>query len=51
MPDRDPYSRPLGGEAPHESPAEEPRAAEHADRGHGTSSGMVAKIEPRSNKR
>ena len=40
MPDCDAHGRPLGGEAPHEPPAEESRAAEHADRGHGIPSGM-----------
>jgi hypothetical protein len=45
MPDSDPYSRPFGGEAPHQPPAEEPGAAEHTDRGHGIPSGMLDKVE------
>ena len=46
MPDRDAHSRSLGGEALHEPPAEEPRAAEHADRGHGIPSGMLDQVDP-----
>jgi hypothetical protein len=38
MPDRDADSRSVGGEALHETPAEESRTAEHADRGHGAAS-------------
>jgi hypothetical protein len=34
MPDRDAHSRSVGNEAAHQPSAEEPRAAEHADRGH-----------------
>jgi hypothetical protein len=51
VPHRDAHSRPRGGEALHEPPAEEPRAAEHADRGQGIASSMVDRVDPSSNKR
>jgi hypothetical protein len=35
MADRDADSQSVPGEAPHEPPTEEPRAAEHHNRGHG----------------
>lgn len=34
MPDGDARGRPSGGEVPHDPPAEEPRAAKHADHYH-----------------
>jgi hypothetical protein len=45
MPDRNAHSHPLGGEAPHKPPAEEPRAAEYADRGHGIAFSMAEKTD------
>src|SRR6478736_181421 len=50
MPDRDAHSHPIRGEAPHEPPAEEPSAAEQADRGHGIPAGMLDKVDPSTNK-
>jgi hypothetical protein len=47
----DPHSRSLGDETPHETPAEEPRAAKHADRGHGIASCVPGKVDPYSQKR
>jgi hypothetical protein len=43
-PNRDAQRRSFGGEAPHQPPAEEPRAAEHADHGHGIAFSMAEKI-------
>jgi hypothetical protein len=51
MPHRDAHSRPLGGEALYEPPAEEPPAAEHADRGHCIPSGRLDEVDLSSNKR
>jgi hypothetical protein len=42
-PNRNAQRRSFGGEPPHESPAEEARAAEHADRGHGIAFSMAEK--------
>ena len=50
MPDRYAHDRPLGGEAADKPPAEEPGAAEHADRVHGIPSGMLDKARSASNK-
>jgi hypothetical protein len=48
MSDRDAHSGSLGDEAPHEPPAEEPRAAEHDDRGHGIPPGILDHGDPSS---
>ncbi len=49
MPDRDAHIRALGDEVPHEPPAEETRAAEHDDGGHGIPSGILDHGDPSSN--
>ncbi len=51
MPDRDAHGRSLGDEAPHEPTTEEPRAAEHDDRGHGIPSGILDQGDLSSNER
>jgi hypothetical protein len=45
MPDRNAHGRPRDGEAPHKPSAEEPRAAEYADRGHGIAFSMAEKTD------
>ena len=44
MPDRDAHIRPFGREAQCEPSAEEPRAAEHGDRGHGIACGILDQV-------
>jgi hypothetical protein len=51
MPDSDAHTHPFGGEALREPSAEEPRAAEHGDRGHGVARGILDQIDSFSNKR
>jgi hypothetical protein len=51
MPDGDVHSHSLGSEAPHDTLAEKPRAAEHAHRGHSIPSRFPDRVDLYSNQR